>query len=162
MIVVSDTSPVSSLIIIGQLSILKGVFTEIVIPPTVASEIERLADYSISLQVYHQSDWIRKEKPKNEEEVKKLLHVIDEGESEAIVLAIEMGAAYLLIDERIGTIQARQKGLETIGLLGVLVKAKEKGVIENVKPILDDLIYKAGFWIGEKLRSRVLKEVNEK
>ncbi len=87
---------------------------------------------------------------------------IDEGESEAIVLAIEMGADYLLIDERIGTNKAREKGLETIGLLGVLIKAKEKGIIEKVETILDDLMNKAGFWIGEKLKERVLKEVNER
>jgi len=161
-IVISDTSPVSNLIIIGRLEILKGVFEEIVIPPSVESEIERLSDFSISLNLYHESDWIRKEKPKNEEEVKKLMSEIDEGESEAIVLAIEMGADYLLIDERIGTNKAREKGLETIGLLGVLIKAKEKGIIEKVEPILDELMNKAGFWIGEKLKERVLKEVNER
>ena len=162
MIVISDTSPVSNLIIIGRLEILKGVFEEIVIPPSVESEIERLSDFSISLSSYHQSVWIRKAKPNNEEEVKKLMNEIDEGESEAIVLAIEMGADFLLIDERIGTKKAREKGLKTIGLLGVLIKAKQKGIIEKVEPVLDELIRKAGFWIGEKLKERVLKEANER
>lgn len=130
-IVISDTSPVSNLIIIGKLEILKEVFEEIVIPPSVESEIEKLSDFSISLNLYHKSEWIRKERPKNDKEVKKLMNEIDEGESEAIVLAIEMGADYLLIDERIGTNKAREKGLETIGLLGVLIKAKEKGSLKK-------------------------------
>ncbi len=162
MIVISDTSPISNLIIIEKLEILKEVFKEIIIPPFVESEIEKLPDFSISLNLYHRSVWIRKERPKNEEEVKKLMNEIDEGESEAIVLAIEIGADYLLIDERIGTNKAREKGLETIGLLGVLIKAKEKGIIEKVEPILNELINKAGFWIGDKLKERVLKEVNER
>lgn len=162
MTVISDTSPISNLIIVGKLEILKGVFDEIIIPPAVESEIEKLSDFSISLNSYHKSDWIRKGKPNDEKEVKKLMTEIDEGESEAIVLAIEMGADYLLIDERIGTNKAKEKGLKTIGLLGVLIKAKEKGIVKNIGPILDELVNEAGFWIGEKLKERVLKEVNEK
>ena len=104
MVIVSDTSPVSNLILIGELRRLKALFEVVIIPPAVDFEIK----------------------------------------------------------QRIGTHKARESGLKTIGLLGVLVKAKEKGIIKKVKPAIDKLMEIAGFWIGDKLVDRVLREVNER
>ncbi|MCS6831850.1 MAG: DUF3368 domain-containing protein, partial [bacterium] len=67
----------------------------------------------------------------------------------------------LLIDERIGRRVAERLGLRFIGVLGVLIEAKERGVIETVKPVLDALISRAGFWIGDDLYARVLQEAKE-
>jgi uncharacterized protein len=66
----------------------------------------------------------------------------------------------LLIDERRGRKVASRLGLKFIGLLGMLVEAKRKGFIV-VKPILDDMIAKAGFWVDSQLYARVLQEAGE-
>lgn len=162
MIVVSDTSPVANLILIGELDILRAVFDEIIVPPAVDLEIGQLSAFSVALDTYHNSEWIKKKVPADKERVQKLRNEIDEGESEAIVLAIELEAEYLLIDERLGTRKAKENGLRTIGLIGVLVKAKEKKVIKKVEPLINALIERAGFWVSEKLVERVLKEVKER
>lgn len=65
------------------------------------------------------------------------------------------------MDERIGTDFARQEGLQTIGLVGVLIKAKETGIIEKVSDILFALKNKAGFWLNEKLEKKILEELDE-
>jgi uncharacterized protein len=72
-----------------------------------------------------------------------------------------MNCLTLLIDERLGTKVAQSKGLQTIGLLGVLLKAKQKGLIPLLKPLLTDLREVAGFWLGTNLELRVLAECGE-
>lgn len=162
MIVISDTSPIANLIVIERLDILHQVFQNVIIPPSVNSEIEALHKFEIDITLYQESDWIEVQAPSNEEEVNRYMMDLDEGESEAISLAKELGADFLLIDERAGTNKALEEGLNTIGLVGVLIKSKEMGIIELIEPILIQLKEEAGFWIGKKLLDSVLKEVGER
>ena len=66
-----------------------------------------------------------------------------------------------MIDERRGRLVAARLNLRYIGILGILVEAKSQGLITEVKPVLDALINNAGFWVGETLYNRVLRQVNE-
>ena len=53
------------------------------------------------------------------------------------------------------------RGLEVTGLLGVLAEAKARGFIDRCQPLLDEMIRVAGFWIGDELRARYLRGLNE-
>jgi predicted nucleic acid-binding protein len=86
---------------------------------------------------------------------------LDRGEAEAIALALELNADLLLIDERKGRVAASQLGIRVVGILGMLVEAKQRGFVSAIKPIVDDLIRQAGFWIRNDLYNRVLQSVNE-
>lgn len=86
---------------------------------------------------------------------------LDRGEAEAIVLAKESKADWLLIDERDGRLQARRMGLQVTGVLGVLIKAKLGGRLEWVRPELDRLRSEAHFFIGKDLETQVLSSVEE-
>ncbi len=105
--------------------------------------------------------WIQIQKVVNEALVTALQLELDPGEAEAIALAIELKADLLLLDERRGRTVASGFGLKFIGILGVLIEAKHKGVISAVKPALDDLILTAGFWVTRLLYTRVLHTVRE-
>ena len=161
MIVVSDTSPVSNLIVIGRLDILKEVFTDVLIPPSVDREIQALSKFGQNLQEYENADWIKVVQPEDAPKLASLRITLDDGEAEAIALALEVDCGLLLMDERIGTTIARREGLQTIGLIGVLIKAKEIGVIDRVSSILGELRDRAGFWVGKNLEQRILSELNE-
>ena len=76
---------------------------------------------------------------------------MDPGEAEAIVLAIELEADALLIDEKKGRKIAEEHGIIITGLLGILIIAKSENLISEVKPILDKLIFETGFRINPKL-----------
>jgi hypothetical protein len=140
---------------------LQRVFGEIIIPPSVHREIIALQQFDVSLRNYENSDWIKVMMPTDKAKVQELMLELDAGESEAITLAKEINANFLLIDERLGTNKALEEGLQTIGLIGVLMKAKSLHIIDSVKPILVELKEEAGFWLGKKLMNVVLKEVGE-
>ena len=85
---------------------------------------------------------------------------IDAGEAEAIDLAIYVKADRLLIDESKGSVVAKELGITTIGLLGILKIAKENHLILSFKKLLDQLI-ENNFWISNELYHTVLKSTNE-
>ena len=155
MIVVSDTSPVLNLSAIGRLELLRNLYGTVVIPPMVAQELK-----------HNQFDpeatkWMVIQAPKDCEAVQVLHDMLDPGESEAIVLAQELRADLLLIDERRGWKIATERLLPSTGLLGVLAEAKKKGLIEMCRPILDEMTKSAGFWIGKELRAKYLASLGE-
>ena len=154
MLIVSDTSPILNLVAIERLELLKDLYGSIVIPPAVSAELH---DNGIFLA----TDWIQVVEPVNRAAVEALRADLDAGESEAIVLAQQLKASLLLIDERLGRRAATQLGLDVTGLLGILAEARKRGLISACAPLLDDMIRRAGFWIGDRLRSDYLKALGE-
>jgi uncharacterized protein len=129
--------------------------------PVGGQEVRALKTLGNEIGSYESAEWIRVSDPRDRERVKDLMLKLDEGEAEAISLALELNCDLLLMDERIGTKVARDEGLATVGLVGVLIKAKREKVINEVGPLLHELRIRAGFWIGNDLERRVLRELGE-
>jgi len=161
LIVVSDTSPILNLARIGRLEILASLYKQVLIPPGVFKELAvTKTEASAAIDAARHS-WLLLGTPKDQDRVLRLRADLDAGEAEAIVLAVELHANLLLVDERRGRRTAAALGLRIIGLLGVLAEAKQAGLIESVKPLLDELIQNARFWIGPDLYREVLVELGE-
>ncbi len=107
------------------------------------------------------SDWIEVRPVANRPLVKSLEADLDLGEAEAVVLAVELKAEMLLIDERKGRAVANRLGVNYIGLLGVLVQAKHHGLIPAVRPVMDSLMTQAGFWVSQELYDHILQVTGE-
>jgi hypothetical protein len=161
MIIVSDTSCISNLQIIGKLDLLHLIYGKVLIPNAVYSELLQLNKFYPKLQEINSYNWIEVRNVENTELVETLRKELDYGESEAIALAKELSADALVIDETRGRTIAVKLGIYVIGLLGILIQAKQKNLIDSVKPILQELKDKAGFWVGDELYFHVLKRVDE-
>ena len=154
MLIVSDTSPILNLVAIERLELLRDLYASIVIPPAVSAELQA---NGIFLTV----DWVEVIEPVDRAAVDDLRAELDAGESEAIVLAWQLKASLLLIDERLGRRAAMRLGLDVTGLLGILAEGKKRGLISSCAHLLDSMIGSAGFWIGDRLRSDYLKALGE-
>jgi len=138
MIIVSDSSPLISLAILNRLTILDQLFDKIYVPTAVYNEVVRRD--KPHFQELNRFSVDRVKQIQNQFAVQLLLKDLDIGESEAIVLAKENNISDILIDEYKGRKIAIAHGLSPIGTIGVLVQAKKKGLIKELKPELDSLI----------------------
>ncbi|WP_228014936.1 DUF3368 domain-containing protein [Synechocystis salina] len=86
---------------------------------------------------------------------------LDAGEAYAIALAFELHADDLLIDERLGRKEAMRLGLSIVGILGILLVAKQRGLISQIQPVKNALIDQAGFRVSSRLYQRVLSLAQE-
>lgn len=162
MLIVSNTSPIINLAAIGRLDILKKLFNKIIIPEAVYKEIVVIGAGLAGAKEVENSNWIITRKVDNKTLVKAIYEDLDIGEAEALALAIELKADLLLLDERIGRKIASRFEVSLLGVLGILMYAKQKKEITSVRPLMDELIVKAGFWISTKLYEQVLIDSGEK
>ena len=157
-IVVSDTSPIRALEHLDLLRLIGDFYGQVLVPPAVAEELRhpRSGLKSIDIALLPIVSVVT---PKTVEEP---LHLeLDQGELEAIALALEIHADYLLIDEAAGREVASRLGLKVVGTLGVLIRAKEAGEIRAIKPLLESLEQELRFFISPQLRRTVLAITSE-
>jgi predicted nucleic acid-binding protein len=153
MIVVSDTSALTSLIQIGRAGLLPQINSEVFIPEAVRDEL--LKGHSTL------PGFLACQKVKREDDVRRLLVELDLGEAEAIVLAKELNADDLLIDETEGRRIAKREGVHVIGLPGVLLIAKKRGLISPVRQVTEDLERRANFRVAESVKEIIFREAEE-
>lgn len=158
--VVCNSSPLIHLARIGELEILRDIFDEVLVPEAVYREcvIEgRDRDDASKIKT---ASWICIVGIKNIELKKALNTSLDEGESEAIVLALQKKVDIILLDDYDAREYARIYGLKITGTIGVLLKAKYMGRISSLSNILENL-KETGFWLNENLRYQILREAGE-
>lgn len=106
------------------------------------------------------ADWIKTVHVKDRLAVEVLLDELDLGEAETIVLARELAADWVLMDEKKGRRKFTQLGLQKIGTVGILLKAKQVGLIVELRPELD-LLRQQGFGVSQGVIDAVLRQANE-
>ncbi|MCP4155895.1 MAG: DUF3368 domain-containing protein [bacterium] len=145
--IIADSTCLIGLERTNHLRILKELYEAVIIPPEVEKEFGIL------------KDWIKVKRPDNTLLVISLKLIMDSGEAEAIALAGMMGKSVILDDKQARNIAKRMK-LKVIGTVGILIKAKNAGIIQAVKPIIEDL-EKNNFYISENLKNEALKIAKE-
>jgi predicted nucleic acid-binding protein len=161
MIVVSDATPLIGLASIGRLPLLQEIFGEVYIPQAVYDETvtHGRAEGSAKQDVDNAS-WIHVAQVQDRLAVNILLDEMDLGEVETIVLAGEMEADWVLMDEKKGRRKLSQLEIPKIGTIGILLKSKQIGLIPNLKHEIES-IQKTGFSISQTVIDEVLKTAGE-
>ena len=159
-IVVSDTSPVRALNHLGNLDLLRALYGQVYLPDAVAVELRRSSARFPVFEPLHHS-FLVIESPLDRGRVQALEKDLDAGEAAALVLALERSADFVLIDERAGRRAARALGLIPVGVLGVLLRAKERSLIVAVQPFVQRLQIELDFRMAPDLIADVLRQAGE-
>jgi predicted nucleic acid-binding protein len=156
MIIISDTSCITNLFQINTLEILPKLFGKILIPEAVFNELiafhKNIFATQLSankIELTKVTDAVSLEKAKKFD--------LDSGETEAIALALQLKNIALIIDEKEGKKAAEKLGIKTVGLLGIILLAKQKNHIASVKILLDDLQLKTTFHFSDSLYTKIIQ-----
>lgn len=160
MILVLDASPLITLARTGSLDLLRQLADQIAIPDAVYAEsVGQTPGRPGSIEIA-QADWIIRRTVENRARVQLLHTNVGLGEAEAIVLTREIRADAVVLDDATARRLAEQEGCRVVGLLGLLVVAKQHGLLSAVKPLLDTM-RNSGFFVGDELYVTILRQVAE-
>lgn len=153
MIVVSDTTAITSLLQINRCDLLPRLYGEVFIPTAVRDEL--VATHA------KLPEFLRVRSVRQPAEVQRLRSELDLGEAEAIILAKELAADLLLIDETEGRRVAVSEGVNIIGLLGMLVQSKRMGFLGSVREATSELESTAGFRVADEVKAIIFRAAGE-
>lgn len=153
---VSNTGPLIVLYETGLLPVLCQMYGEVLVPLAVYNEISRVEE---GVKLFDVNPWIRVVEVKGKELVRVLLAFLDEGEAEAITLAKESNLP-ILLDERKGRRIAKSLGVRVEGTLGLLVRAKRRGLVSSVRELIKQILLK-GYYLSQELIEEVLRMAGE-
>ena len=143
MIVVSDTTPLITLMKAQQLQLLQVLFGEVHVPTAVYQELTSNQAFQDENELIRSSAFIKQVSVRDQHAVALVSRAtgLDKGESEAIIYADEHHADILLMDEAAGRKVAKNMGLNITGSIGILVEAYKREVLsrEEVKAAINDI-----------------------
>lgn len=164
MIVVSDTTPVISLMKAGQLELLQKLFGVVCIPEAVYRELTDNEAFYEEVKMIQECEFLYVEEVDNRKSVTILRNFtgLDVGESEAIILADEKNSDVLLMDEHKGRQVAKKMGITITGTIGILAQAFDEGMLtrKDVEGCMERL-KESGIRISEKLYQRLNDHVKK-
>ena len=147
--IISDTSCFILLSGIGELELLQKTYGQVLTTIEVASEFGQALP-----------DWVEIKSPSDKNRQHDLEMQVDKGEASAIALAIETPDSTLILDDIKARKLAEKLGLEITGTIGVIIKAKLKGIIPSIKPFLAK-IRNTNFRLSTEVETSALREAGE-
>lgn len=164
MIVVSDTTPLITLLKVQHLDLLQTYFGEVQIPKAVFDELTCDERFIAEAEQIRNCQFIHVKELSDDKSVNLLCRAtgLDLGESEAIVLTDEIKAELLLMDEAKGRDVAKQMGLKIMGTIGLLMASYQSGIIsaDEIRKCID-IIRSSGRHIGEKYLKLLMDKISE-
>jgi predicted nucleic acid-binding protein len=154
-VVISNTSPIFYLHRLGYLELLERLYGEILIPYAVLEELKEGERTGEDVPDIGEYKWIKLRNVAVPSSIKTIPD-LGKGEAEVLALGLEEKEHLLIIDDSLARKIAKLQSLKFTGTAGILVKAKEKGLINELKPILD-LLKDKRFFLREKVIADILK-----
>lgn len=156
MIVVADTSPINYLVLIEEIDVLAKMYGRVVIPPAVRDELLRpSAPGIVRGWIGQMPSWLEVHAPANAPDAS--LAEFDPGERDAILLAGELGADQLIVDDRQGRRAAESRGIPVMGTLGVLREAAAHGLVNLPRAV--ERLQRTSFYIAPEILARLLRDL---
>lgn len=161
MLVVSNTSPLTNLAAIDQFGLLRDLFGEIHLARGVWRELNAGGIAHPGSPEVANASWVQRHDVPDSPLVRTLHRDLDPGESETLALAVQLKASLVLLDEREARHSAERLGLRPFGVVGILLRAKQLGMLDAVRPQLTALRERAGFYLSNRLVNEALRAAGE-
>ena len=158
-VVICNTSPIQYLYQTDMLELLPVLAGQVYVPEAVVAELEEGQRRNVLLPTLEDLSWLTV-RPVRDQTLLPLVTHLGDGEKEVLALGLETQDALLLLDDRDARRYARTLGLEITGTLGLLLRAKEHGILDSVGPVLDRL-QSLRFRLNVRTREMVLKRAGE-
>jgi len=158
-LVVVNTTPIIALCLIDQFDLLQKLYDRVMIPSAVQAEVSAGGIAGVGVRELREASWVdvvSLQDPSRAE----LITDLERGEAEVIALTQEHNADLVVIDERLARRHARRLGMRLTGTLGVLLRAKQAGMIDAVKPLIDQL-RAGGIRLGDDVVAEALRLAGE-
>ena len=156
---ISNTSPLLYLNLIDRLTLLPQLYTEVLIPPAVEAELKAGAERAVRVPSVREIPWLRVQ-PLASELLIPLVMDLGRGEAEVIALGLEYADSRLILDDILARRIARSRKLQVTGTVGVIIKAKQEGLLPAVLPVLH-ILREAGLWLSDALIAEVGRQTGE-
>lgn len=163
MLVITDNSPLTALARADLLHLLKARWPSVIVPQAVWDESRHVDDVAAleRLDAARTDGWLEVRRAARADEVARLRNKLDAGESEAIALALELKAEWLLIDEWKGRGVAKQLGLAVTGTLGLLIWARMSGHASSLRALIELVESRGDLYLSQELKDSALAAVGE-
>lgn len=158
--VVSDSTVLIGLAKIEKTDLLRNIFHEIYIPEAVFKEVAEEGDRRAGAKTVREAAWIIKKQIIDYTQANFLMTVLEKGEAEVLVMAKEIQADLLLLDEEKARKSAVRAGFKVMGLVGILIVAKKMGLITDIGTYIEKL-QREKFRLSEKIVNMALKQAGE-
>ncbi len=148
--IVTNTTPLIALaVVIGNLEILRSLYSRVVVPLEVAEELHGTGIEAAGVSAFEQADWLeRLDKPSVITPY--LGNTLDRGEASVIQTALDLNIPLVCIDETAGRRVARLSGLTLTGSIGVLIKARQQGYPVSI-PLAINRMREHGIWLSDEV-----------
>lgn len=157
---VVDTPPLILLAKLDRLELLKLGATEVYIPSAVLAEITAYQDIATERIQASIKQWLTVVNVQNQQLLQRFLTDLDQGEAEVIALAQEVKADFVILDDLDARLLCRTINQKTVGTLGILLGAKQKGLIPSLKAEVEKL-QQFGLWVSDALVKAILEAAGE-
>lgn len=158
--VICDAAVLIGLAKIGKLNLLEKLYEKIYIPWGVYNEVVVRGRSRPGAEEIDQAKWVGRIKVKDRTAVNLLVSEFGQGESEVLVLGNELKADWLILDDARARTAAISAGYRVIGLAGILLLAKQRNLIEDIKPLFNELVDK-NFRLSDKIMQTILEKAGE-
>ncbi len=159
-LVVVNTTPIIALSLIGQFDLLQKLYGRVSIPAAVRVEVLAAGASGVGVRELRESAWVDVVSLQDPSRAD-LIADLERGEAEVIALAQEQDAGLVIIDERLARRHAKRLGMRLTGTLGILLKAKQLGMVGAIEPLIEQL-RQSGIRLGDDLIAEVLKLAGER
>jgi len=158
-LVVVNATPIIALALIDKLEVLQMLYDRVIIPSAVQTEVYAGGAAGIGVRELREAAWVEVI-PLQDPSRANLIADLAPGEAEVIALAQERNADLVVIDERLARRHAERLGMRLTGTLGILLRAKQLGMVEAVAPLINQL-RQGGIHLGDDVVSKVLRLAGE-